>query len=254
MSPPARNGGSPPALDLSRYWALTRRVSVSLVYVAPLLLAYELALRLVEPSVQNAVEASMKRLLWYLGPGAMYFHGFLLVIVGAAIVRVVHQNLPVFRIFPAFLVESALLAVLLGPLVSWLAEAVPMAARLTQAVPRTLTEGILSSVGAGLYEEFLFRLVLLGGFYLVLRRVLRCPSGLAFALAMVTSAAAFASYHHVGPFGEPWVLQTFLFRFAAGLLLGAVFALRGLGVVVYLHAIYDVLLDLKTAGWPGFGA
>ena len=237
-------------LDLRQYLALSRRVSLSLVYVAPLMLGYEVAFRLVDPSVQNSVEASVKRLLWYLGPGALYFHLFLLLVVAVALGRVIEQRLPALRAFPAFLVESTLLAALLGPLITWFGDTLPVVGKATAGTSVRLSEAILSSVSAGLYEEFVFRLLLLGGTYLILHRVLRIGPTVAFAVAAIASAVAFAGYHHIGPYGEVWETQVFLFRFAAGVFLGVVFAVRGLAVVVYLHAIYDVLLDLRTAGWP----
>ena len=64
-------------------------------------------------------------------------------------------------------------------------------------------------------------------------------------MAILLSALVFSLYHHVGPGGEPLVADRFLFRGLAGILLGVVFAWRGLAVVVYMHVFYDVLCDLR---------
>src|SRR5690606_6959235 len=95
-----------------------------------------------------------------------------------------------------------------------------------------LSSALLASVGAGVYEELLFRLVLLGGGYAALLPLLRGRRRLAFVVALLGSSLAFAAYHHVGAHGDPWEARLFAFRALAGILLGLVFAGRGLGVVV----------------------
>lgn len=235
-------------IDLRGYLGLSRRVSLSLVYVAPLFLGYELAVRVADSGVRNAAENTFKSLFWYLGPGAGLLQAFFALVLVAAASRVFQQRLPVLRILVPFLIEALLLALVLGPIVAFLTGVFPLDASVR---PRgdDLLVSVLSSVGAGLYEELLFRLVLLGGFYVVLLRFLGLRRGYALAAAVVVSAAMFAAYHHMGPNGEPFAARAFAFRGMAGILLGLIFAARGLGVVVYLHAFYDVLYDLRVAAW-----
>jgi membrane protease YdiL (CAAX protease family) len=250
----ARSRQEPPAdarrepLDLHGYLAESRRVSVSLVLVAPLFVFYELALRVAGSDLRNSAEMAVKKLFWYLGPGAAYVHAFLVLVILAAGHRVVVRRIPIHRLLLPFLVECCLLAVLLGPVVAGLADILPLFARSGPEHP-PLGWSLLASLGAGLYEELVFRLILLGGLYMLLRHLMRLRRGLSLAVALLVSALLFSGYHHLGPFGEPFDGRAFAFRAAAGILLGLVFAWRGLGVVVYLHAIYDVLYDLRQAAW-----
>jgi membrane protease YdiL (CAAX protease family) len=63
-------------------------------------------------------------------------------------------------------------------------------------------------------------------------------------LAVAASALVFSWAHHsVG--GEPWNARVFLFRAAMGALLGWIYLARGLGVVVYAHALYNVVLVVE---------
>jgi membrane protease YdiL (CAAX protease family) len=98
-------------------------------------------------------------------------------------------------------------------------------------------------VGAGIYEEFLFRLCLLpavyGGF-----RLIRVPPGTAAALAIVVTSALFSLAHHVGPTGEPFEPFACVFRAVAGLFFSLLFVLRGFGVTVGCHAAYDLLVGV----------
>jgi membrane protease YdiL (CAAX protease family) len=60
------------------------------------------------------------------------------------------------------------------------------------------------------------------------------------------SALLFSLAHHeLG--GEPWDRGVFLFRAMMGALLGVLYWARGLGIVVYTHALYNVALLLRHA-------
>jgi membrane protease YdiL (CAAX protease family) len=102
---------------------------------------------------------------------------------------------------------------------------------------------VLPYVGAGLYEETLFRLILLSSM-LGLLRVLETPPWLAATLAAVGSATLFAAAHHVAPHGQPYATFLFLFRMAAGLYFAALFQLRGYGIVVGAHACYNLMVSV----------
>lgn len=96
------------------------------------------------------------------------------------------------------------------------------------------------SLGAGIYEELLFRLVMIGAIHFVLVDLLRAKHAVgAFAAALVSSLA-FAFYHDVsGPGGVN--LRLVLFFSLAGLYFSTVFITRGFGVVVATHALYDIV-------------
>lgn len=101
--------------------------------------------------------------------------------------------------------------------------------------------GVVPYIGAGIYEEALFRLFL----FSLLRAFfgnLELPSGIGVLLAAFASAALFAAAHHVGPYGQPYSNYLFLFRFVAGVYFAFLFQLRGFGIVVGTHACYNVLV------------
>jgi hypothetical protein len=102
---------------------------------------------------------------------------------------------------------------------------------------------VLTFVGAGIYEETLFRLLLYSGLVGVLRLIC-LPRVLAYGLAAIFSAGLFAAAHHVGPYGEAFDDYVFLFRSLAGLFFALLYQFRGLGVAVGTHACYDVLVGI----------
>ena len=105
------------------------------------------------------------------------------------------------------------------------------------------TARVLTFIGAGIYEEVLFRLGLFVGGYFVLRMIRLSPPA-AVLLAAGGAAVAFAAAHHVGPYGEPMNPPVFVFRTIAGLYFTVLFVGRGFGVAVGAHAGYDVLVGL----------
>jgi hypothetical protein len=143
--------------------------------------------------------------------------------------------------------ESALFAAVLwqfsrnfGPIMDGLGVKLQVTVRTAPAAQ------VLTFVGAGIYEEVLFRLGLFGGLVLLLR-VVRIPWAAAWALAASAAALAFAAAHHVGPYGEPMRADYFAFRALAGLYFTVLFVARGFGIAVGAHAGYDVLVGVVVS-------
>lgn len=95
------------------------------------------------------------------------------------------------------------------------------------------------SIGAGLYEELLFRLVLVTAIHFVTFDLIRMREPAASVIAVAGGAIAFAVYHNVSFVNDPVSMSAFYL--AAGLYFGLVFMLRGFGVVVGCHAVYDLM-------------
>ena len=104
-----------------------------------------------------------------------------------------------------------------------------------------LARSIVVSIGAGVYEETIFRFVLMGGMIFVLRDLLGGHPAWVVPVALVAAAALFSLAHHtIGK--QAWHWDIFYFRTVLGVVLGAIFWFRGLGIVVWVHALYNVAL------------
>jgi hypothetical protein len=99
---------------------------------------------------------------------------------------------------------------------------------------------VVTFVGAGIYEEVLFRLLLFAGISWLLRLAGVGSLG-TFVLAAGASACTFSAAHHAGPHGEAFNSYVFCFRTLAGLYFTLLYQLRGFGIAVGTHACYDVL-------------
>lgn len=109
---------------------------------------------------------------------------------------------------------------------------------------------LISGIGAGIYEELIFRLILISLLMMLFQDFLGVTRTNSIILSVVISAVLFSAHHHIyfinGSFtrGEAFVFSVFLFRTLAGVYFAAIFAVRGFGIAVGTHAFYDILAAL----------
>jgi hypothetical protein len=226
------------ASTLRRYAEESRSLGNSALLTAPVVLAYEVGLLLLgDRAVRNAADALIDQGLTALGrPAALAINLLVLAAVVVYALRKAPRKVTPLGLLLPVLLESALYACLLAPALSIIGRRM-MAAPASQG----FLEGLVLSLGAGFYEELVFRLAAVGGVLTLLERVFRVTSGWVTLAVLVGSALLFSWFHHAGPGGEPFTTRVFVMRSVAGILLGGVFIVRGFGVACYTHLIYDVL-------------
>ena len=143
-------------------------------------------------------------------------------------------------------VEASLLSVPLlacSVVLAQLLRHLPMAAHPVLGAGRMLSDDLLIlCLGAGIYEELVFRLILLTVLTLLVKDLLKFPKGSVAPLVVLLSAVVFSGYHYLG--SEPFLWRTFAFRTVAGIYFGLLFLMRGFGVTAATHAAYDILVLL----------
>ena len=157
----------PPDSPLTRpadgYWRQSRRPLVSLVFIAPLLVVYEIGiLALGADATRNGVDVWLRTLLEWIGFG-QYF--LLPVLTVCILLAWQYTSREPWRVSAGVLygmaVECVLLAIclrLILQLQSVLLEIAPAGAGLSLSA---MLDGPVMFLGAGIYEELLFRLILL---------------------------------------------------------------------------------------------
>jgi len=240
---------------MNGYLRTSRSLTYSLLFAIPLLLLYELgALHLAAgggTAIRNGADVLLRTLLAAGGvSGTLPITGLLLGIAALLIIWEQRQRRIRIRLAPflAMALESTAYALLLGTLIGglthWLLQGAGLFRLAVDAGPLaalSMREAIVLSLGAGLYEELVFRVIIVGGLYAIFS-----GSGLARRhagfLAAILAALLFSAFHYVGPYGDPWALPSFLFRFLAGLAFSVLFLLRGFGISAWTHALYDIFL------------
>ena len=244
----------PPKLD---YYQTARTPVAGLLFVLPLLALYEAGIGVAGSSAvvsRNAADAWMRWTLTEAGVSRPWA-------LPAAVVGTLaawqltrhlrHAPRPTVdgRLMVGMLTESTLAAwglVLCG-------QALGLALRLgglmsLSGSARNPADWAAACLGAGLYEETLFRLWGLPATYAVLRGFL-VPTKVAAGLAVFVTSLAFAAAHYLGGGVENTVAfwHGFGFRFAAGLAFAGLLLTRGFGVAVGAHVIYDATVLLLAA-------
>ncbi|HWG45097.1 MAG TPA: CPBP family intramembrane glutamic endopeptidase [Gemmataceae bacterium] len=105
---------------------------------------------------------------------------------------------------------------------------------------------VITYLGAGIYEEALFRLILFSCLVRVMQLV-DVNGLLAIPLAATASALLFSVAHHIGPYGQAYSNYLFLFRLIAGLYFALLFQFRGFGIAVGAHACYNLMVSIGAS-------
>jgi hypothetical protein len=237
------------------YYAATRHPWPCLVFLFPLLVAYEVGVIWLGgpqcPVLRNGADTWLRWALEGVGLDQLYVAPALVLLglVGWTVARRADRPGDLLNTWVGMAVESGLFAVGLwalsrglGPFLDRVGIRLVAGKGAVPAPPRMeSTAYILTFVGAGIYEEVLFRLGLYGGLRWLLRFV-GLPPLVPSVLAAAVSAVAFAAAHHLGPQGEKFDAFVFVFRTLAGVYFAFVFQLRGFGIAVGAHVGYDVLV------------
>lgn len=237
---------------MNRYLKLTRTHSYSLLFAFPLLVLYEVGAMLTASAggsnLRNGADVLLRTLLAVGGiEGTLGVAIVVIAVGGFLIVRERRKRAVPLRIttFAGMSLESLAYALLLGIVVGTATQVIldtlPGALSLTQLTKLPMSEAIVLSLGAGLYEELVFRVLLVGGIFAALRGS-GLSQGQAGVLAILVASLTFSAFHYIGPYGDPWALASFLFRFLAGLAFSVLFLTRGFGIAAWTHALYDLIL------------
>lgn len=221
----------------------------SLVLIFPLFLVYEIGVMF--SSTVNGADFVTR---WVFAAVGYDQARYLAVHLGLAVAFVIavaalrrRRGWQMGAAVPVF-IESAIYALTMGSVIIFVMQGLlglswTMQGQLTAVELGPTGEAVITSVGAGVHEELVFRLgVFAGGAALL--RALGTRGWLALLVAGLASAALFAAAHHIGPLGEPFELSAFVYRMLAGVVFAALFYQRSLAHAVYTHFLYDIYVLL----------
>ena len=244
----AASGAPPP----TGYLDVTRTATYGYLAAIPLFVLYEVGILLANTGpgqIRVGADVWLKSLLASLGGTGMAALAAAVMAVGAVVWWRERERRPplVARYFAWIVAESLVYAVVLAALVGGVVGAIFGAWAVPDLVLAQLAELSLGlqlalSIGAGLYEELVFRVILVGGLFWALQRSTSLSRTRGYWIAAVVGAVIFSGVHHVGPLGDPFTVSVFTFRFLFGLALNGVFLLRGFALAAWTHALYDVLV------------
>jgi membrane protease YdiL (CAAX protease family) len=240
----------PAALQV--YFRQTRSHFFGLLSILFLLIIYESSSAKLyadqQIQIRNSAEVIIKRVFWFMGiRNSLFLWLVYLAILVWAFSLARKQQLLDFKFvyFPYSIFESTLYALLLGLIAGRLTERTSlMLPPQDQNELTTMGAKMTLALGAGIYEELLFRFFILSLLLLIFEKLVGGKRLVNVLLAIIISAVLFSAFHYLGG-REAFALASFWFRFYAGFILGALYVVRGIGVTSYTHAIYNLLLILR---------
>ncbi len=244
-------------VQMSRYLQYSRSPYYAVVASLPLLVIYELLLTLdgslIRGGVRNMIDVWVRELLRSLGLSPFHVTLAMIFALILAIPTLRSRSEPLEgKYFWGMLLEAIVYGFLLSFTIniilnfffSFFQVVLPgqLSHVLPMALPRDegLVRGLALSLGAGLFEEFFFRVILLNVLLYLARLLL--PETVSVVASIICAALFFSLAHHIGPLGEPLAAGPFLFRWVAGLLFTVLYYLRGFAITAYSHSFHNLFV------------
>lgn len=233
--------------SIKRYFSSTHSLLYSYLISLPLLLLYEALIYLSNPNTEQTVRISVdvwiKWLFAFIGRDIVSITLIFAALVGLVILYRERNRLSSLRLsyFFAMLIEASVYAFVLGLLIT---SAITGLLQIMQTSPvegLSTAQQLALSLGAGLYEELFFRVILVSLLLFIFKKLFT-KNYIAFGMAMIVAAAIFSLVHYMGAYGDSFTIGSFLFRFLFGLALNAIYIWRGFGIAAWTHAIYDLIV------------
>jgi len=120
-------------------------------------------------------------------------------------------------------------------------------------IKHSLLANVVTGIGAGIYEELIFRLVLICVLMIVFQDILGFSHTNSIVLSVLVSAALFSAHHHMDLLSgqvnhkDMFTWTEFGFRTIAGVYFAILFAVRGFGITAGAHAFYDIIATVINA-------
>ncbi len=251
------------------YFARTARSFYALLFLLPFIIVYEVLVLKINPqlleqpasNVRGGVVAFVwiQNFLQYFGLDGKtsWLCAPLVVVITLVILQITSRQpwkimLFDFPIMTAECITIALPLIVLAMVLNRPSQqGQQLAVVITQAASKlsqhSFTMDIITGIGAGIYEELVFRLVLICLLMLFFETILGVNRTNSILFSILISAILFSLHHHYvfihGRFvrTELFAMAPFIFRTIAGIYFAVIFVVRGFGIVAGAHIFYDII-------------
>jgi len=229
---------------LSQYLTVSKSPLYSFIFTLPLFLLYEVGIFLISSrdidQLRNGADVLMRQVLESFGIYGMYgFGGTFLIGFLIAFIRQ-KKNLRTSEI------ESRFLLIMFFESIVWATLLVIMMIKIPTFLSLSnedhLIQQVVLAIGAGIYEEFVFRVLLISGLAILFGLIFNWGEFGKTFLSVIISSAIFSIFHFFGSYGDTFSFPLFFIRFFAGIFLAMIYIFRGFGITAYAHSIYDLFV------------
>ncbi len=227
---------------MSNYWRFSRSAYYSVVAALPLLVVYEILVILTQSrywGIRNAADMWIRTFLMAFDLQAQHLT-FVMIGIAFALIPLAKTRSSGVKLktnyFLLMFAEAFAYSLVLGVALQYIL-------RLSGLTAGGLGNGALQnfalSLGAGLFEEIIFRVLLLNLLFFLLSYVFKSKVTTA-VISVLAASFLFSWSHYIGSMADSWQLYSFMFRWIAGMLFTVLYFMRGFAITAYTHALYDI--------------
>jgi len=236
----------------SNYFKQSKSPFYSFIFILPLFIIYEFGISAISsedlPTIRNGADVLLRKVLATIGLSGIYGMGLLL-LVGILIAFFINKgkfkdislrsNYFIFMIF-----ESLFWSVILFVILS------QSQLLLGKGTGKLLIQQIVLSIGSGIFEEFVFRVLLVSGIALIVGIFIKKQYLYKMSISIIIAAIIFSTFHFVGEYADTPKISLFLLRLLAGIVLGYIYIFRGFGIAAYSHSFYNLIVFTQIVPAP----
>ena len=225
------------------YFSKSKSLFYSLLITLPLFLVYEVGIFLMFKSgssyEKNGGDVLIEEFIKMLGLNGYYAASSIFIAVLFYILISQRKNFKTFDINYNYLffmlIESLAYAYLLLLFLQNI--------YLFQGANINWINSFILSIGAGLYEELIFRFLLIFILAKSISFIFKTKEFFSLVLSIIFSSILFSTFHYIGE--ESFTPISFSLRLLAGIYLSAIYINRGFGIVALTHAFYDLFVIFR---------
>ena len=227
------------------YWNVSKNIYYSILFIMPMLFLYEImcwfqyfGLKL---QIRNGADVFIRQLFISFDHYAELAYILTLLIIFLVIVYLNLNVVEKGRLKISFLLFMFLESFIWCTIFIFLmgvSENIPLSILERNTIP----EQFYLSIGAGIWEELLFRVGATGLIIYFMKYTLGYNHLFSVFMAIFFSALMFSLFHYIGQLGDIFTFRSFFLRTFAGIMLGALYVFRGFGITAYTHIFYDMAI------------
>ena len=227
---------------MGNYWRFSRSAYYSVVSALPLLVVYEILVIMTQSrywGIRNAADMWIRTFLMAFDLSAQHLT-FVMIGIAFALIPVAKTRSYGVKLkanfFLLMLAEAFTYSLVLGGVLQSILSLSGLAAG---GPGNGALQNFALSLGAGLFEEIIFRVLLLNLLFFLLNYIFKNKVTTA-VISVLAASFLFSLSHYIGSMADSWELYSFMFRWIAGMIFTVLYFIRGFAITAYTHALYDI--------------
>ncbi len=227
---------------MGNYWRFSRSAYYSVVSALPLLVVYEILVIMTQSrywGIRNAADMWIRTFLMAFDLSAQHLT-FVMIGIAFALIPVAKTRSYGVKLkanfFLLMLAEAFTYSLVLGGVLQSILRLSGLAAG---GPGNGALQNFALSLGAGLFEEIIFRVLLLNLLFFLLNYIFKNKVTTA-VISVLAASFLFSLSHYIGSMADSWELYSFMFRWIAGMIFTVLYFMRGFAITAYTHALYDI--------------